>query len=136
MRSRKHAADEIVAAVQAMDGGISAHAICTQWGISLSTLYEWRRLYRDVPPATVAHLEQLKRENAELKRQLERYTLDYQVLQAALRHQKLDVGKRCSLVALLLKQFRISVARACKLVGISRSLFLSSSPPDRLHGDR
>ncbi|WP_185633671.1 transposase [Burkholderia stagnalis] len=136
MHSRKHDAGEIVAAVQAFDSGTPAHAICIRLGIGLSTLYEWRRLYRGVPPAAVVHLEQLKRENSELKRQLERYTLDHQVLQAALRHQGLDVAARCSLVTLLLKKFRISVARACKLVGISRSLFLSRSYPDHLHRDK
>lgn len=127
MRSRKHEVADIVAAVRAIDEGESTRVVCEKWGISRSTLYEWRGLYRDVPMAVVAHLEQLRRENAELKRQLGRIELDRAILMKALRHQNAELTARCTMASWLLKHCRISVARACQLSGVSRTLFISRS---------
>lgn len=124
----------MVEALRAMDGGVSASVICEQWQIALSTLYEWRDLYRGMSVDAVSQLECLRRENAELKHRLSRYERDCDVLMAALQHQNLAVHERCVLVKWLIRHHGISVSRACRLVGISRTLFLSRSSPQERSG--
>ncbi|QRR07695.1 hypothetical protein FPJ27_15695 [Burkholderia sp. MS455] len=132
MRNRKHGAADIVEALQMMDRGESAHVVCAQWKISLSTLYEWRNLYRGMPFEAVSRLEDLRRENAVMRQRLNRYEKDRDILMVILQHQNLDVSTRCSMVTWLIQHYHIGVSRACELTGISRTLFLSRSQPEKL----
>ncbi|WP_408288401.1 transposase [Paraburkholderia aspalathi] len=127
MRNRKLDIADIVAVLRALDDGMSILEARSRWNVSEATLYEWRRLYGGMPIAAVQRLEQTSRENTELRRQLNIYEYDRQILQAVLRNQNLSLAQRYALVESLLRQFQISVSRACKLIGVSRTLFLSRS---------
>ncbi|MCU7064910.1 transposase [Serratia ureilytica] len=125
MRSRKYDVETIVNAIKAIDQGIPVSDICAHWRIAPATLYEWRALYHKMPVEAVSQIELLRRENAELRRNMEIYERDREVLMAVLRLQSQSVKERCFLVEWLLKHYHISVSRACRLIGISRALFLT-----------
>ncbi len=130
MRNRKLEITDIVTVLQAFDAGQPAHEVCATWGVSQATLYEWRRLYGGIPLEAAQRLARLMRENAELKRHNTILELDCQLMQALLHQQHHGTEQRCHQVSMLLNQFKVSLARACRVVGISRTLFIYRSTHD------
>ncbi len=127
MRKRKHGIIYIVEAIQALESGESVGSICERFGISASTLYEWNSQYKGMEIESVSLFEELRRDNAELKRKLKRCELERDVLVKAIQQQGTSVSVRCAWVAWLTKNCHLSVSRACTLLGVSRSLYLARS---------
>ncbi len=123
MRQKKLSAPGIVAALHAFETGVAESEICGQWGISASTLYKWRRRYAGMPLVAVAQIESFIHENAQLRQQISRLELDRNVLSKAIEYQSLSPEQRRTLIYWLRKQLRVSHARVCRLVGMSRSFF-------------
>lgn len=59
---------QIVAAIKKQEAGLSVKDICPEWGISDSTLYNWKAKYGGMELADVIRLKELEKENAELKK--------------------------------------------------------------------
>lgn len=77
---------QIVAILQAAEkGDTSIAALCRQHGITETTFYRWWRQFGGLPVKEVAHLRDLERENARLKRLLAGRDLEVDVLKEALR---------------------------------------------------
>lgn len=123
MRQRKLDAQEIVEALHAFGTGMPVPEICTRWEISTATLYEWRRHYAGMSTAAITQFQQLVHENAHLRRRVSGLELDCSVFQAAMQYQRLSPEQRRELIRWLRKQLRVSLARVCRLMGMSRSLF-------------
>lgn len=117
----------MVAALQAFEDGVPLVNVCDRWAISATTLYEWRRQYAGLPVAAVARLEQLSQDNARLRRHAAALERDREILREAIWLQVPEPKQRRALTSGLVGHFGISLAYACRLVGISRSYFCYES---------
>ncbi len=79
-RRRCHTADEIVAILQEHTGGVTAQEVIRRHGISLDTLYRWKRKYGGVDRPELHRLQALEDENRRLKRLVSDQALNIQVL--------------------------------------------------------
>ncbi|MEJ2767217.1 transposase [Mycetohabitans sp. B46] len=131
MRSRKLSAVEMIAALQARQAGETLSQVCRQWSISAATLYRIQKAYAGLDVGTLARLEVLMRENARQRKRIKQLEMDSQLLQAALGAQGLCTHKRRELVVYLRRRFNVSLARACRLVGLSRALYHYQASPFR-----
>jgi len=81
---RKHTDEEILNILTEHYCGLSARAIIRRHGISLDTIYRWKRTFSGVKKHDVRRLRTLKNENARLKRMVADQALNIQVLKDAL----------------------------------------------------
>jgi putative transposase len=81
---RRYTDDQIVAILQEHHGGIKAPEILRRHGISLDTLYRWKRKYAGLGKAELQRLKMLEDENRRLKRMVADQALNIQVLKDAL----------------------------------------------------
>ena len=82
-RRRRYTDDQIVSILQEHSGGVTA-AEEIRHGISLDTLYRWKRKYRGVDRVELQRLKALEDENRRLKRMVADQALNIQVLKDAL----------------------------------------------------
>jgi putative transposase len=83
-RKRRHSPDEILAILQEHSGSVTAKEVIRRHGISLDTLYRWKRKYGGVDRADLHRLKALEEENRRLKRVVADQALNLQVLKDAL----------------------------------------------------
>lgn len=83
-RRRRHSADEIIAILQEHTGSVTAKDVIRRHGISLDTLYRWKRKYGGVDRPELHRLQTLEDENRRLKRVVADQALNIQVLKDAL----------------------------------------------------
>jgi putative transposase len=83
-RKRRHTPDEILAILQEHTGSVTAKDVVRRHGISLDTLYRWKRKYDGVDRADLHRLQALEEENRRLKRVVADQALNLQVLKDAL----------------------------------------------------
>jgi putative transposase len=83
-RRRRHSADEIIAILQEHTGSVTAKDVIRRHGISLDTLYRWKRKYGGVDRPELHRLRTLEDENRRLKRVVADQALNIQVLKDAL----------------------------------------------------
>ena len=67
MRRCRHTDQEVAFLLREAENGTPISAICETAHISVGTFYRWRRRLGGLPPAGVAHLGQIERENAALR---------------------------------------------------------------------
>ncbi|GJE18410.1 transposase [Methylobacterium marchantiae] len=72
MRRSRHTDQEVAFLLKEAESGIPAATICAAAHISIGTFYRWRRRLGGLPPAGIAHLGQVERENAVLRAELAR----------------------------------------------------------------
>ena len=83
-RRRRYTDDQIVSILQEHRGGVTAAEVIRRHGISLDTLYRWKRKYRGVDKVELQRLKALEDENRRLKRRVADQALNIQVLKDAL----------------------------------------------------
>lgn len=77
--------EKIVSILRVADTGAQTVAeVCRQYGISVPTLYAWRRRFGTMPEREVKRLRELEKENARLKRLLAERAVEVDVLQELL----------------------------------------------------
>jgi len=85
MAKRKRYTDaQIAIAVREMEGGTNPSAIARKLGVSVATLYNWRKKYEGMNGSDMRKLRQLQEENRKLKQAVADLTLDKMVLQDVL----------------------------------------------------
>ncbi|MCJ2019847.1 transposase [Methylobacterium sp. E-065] len=72
MRRSLHTDEEIAFLLNEATGGIPIAEICASAHVSLGTFYRWRRRLGGLKPAGVARLDQVERENASLRAEVQR----------------------------------------------------------------
>jgi len=83
-RKRRHTPDEILTILQEHTGSVTAKDVIRRHGISLDTLYRWKRKYGGVDRADLHRPQALEEENRRLKRVVADQALNLQVLKDAL----------------------------------------------------
>lgn len=123
MRNRKLDASEIMAALQALRAGEAVSEVSQRWGISAATIYQLKKDYAGSGVHMLKRVETLARENAQLRQRVKSLERDSEVLCAALQAQRLSTRKRRELIDDLRQHFTVSLARMCRLIGMSRTLY-------------
>jgi putative transposase len=83
-RKRRHTPEQILAILQEHTGSVTAKDVIRRHGISLDTLYRWKRKYGGVERSDLHRLQALEEENRRLKRVVADQALNLQVLKDAL----------------------------------------------------
>ena len=73
--------EQIIAALQQVEGGSKVAEVCRQMGISEATFYSWKKQYAGLGISELRELRQLRDENGRLKRLVADLSLDRQILQ-------------------------------------------------------
>ncbi|WP_081612701.1 MULTISPECIES: transposase [unclassified Methylobacterium] len=99
MRRSRHTDQEVAFLLKEAENGISVAAICDAAHISVGTFYRWRRRLGGLPPAGVARLGQVERENVALRAEVVRLKQSLLALSPRYPDCKVDpvlTGHRCS----------------------------------------
>ena len=81
MRKSRFTEEQIIRALQQLDGGITAKDVARDLGVNAQTLYRWRKKFGGMDVSDARRLRQLEDENRRLKRLVAELTLDKQALQ-------------------------------------------------------
>ncbi|MCS4503667.1 IS3 family transposase [Arhodomonas aquaeolei] len=109
--------------------------LCRKHGFSDATFYNWRAKYGGMEVSDARRLKSLESENARLKKLLAESMLDNEALKAALSGKILTPRAKRAAVAVMREDTAISERRACRLVGISRSVLRYQSSQSPEEGD-
>lgn len=85
MRKSRFTEHQIVGAVQELEAGTSAQDLARKYGVSVKTIYDWRKKYSGMGPGELKRLKELERENTQLKKLVADLSLDKQILQEVVR---------------------------------------------------
>ncbi|MFQ5861400.1 MAG: IS3 family transposase [Dehalococcoidia bacterium] len=122
MKRSRFAEEQIIRVLQEARAGEKTEEVCRRHGVSTQTLYRWKAKYGGMKVSDVRRLRQLEEENRKLKQLLAEATLDNQALRELLGKKLVTpaVRRRAWLVAR--EELGLSERRACRLVGIHRSV--------------
>ena len=81
MKKSRFTEEQIIRALQQLDGGITAKDVARDLGVNAQTLYRWRKKFGGMDVSDARRLRQLEDENRRLKRLVAELTLDKQALQ-------------------------------------------------------
>ena len=81
MKKSRFTEEQIIRALQQLDGGIAAKDVARDLGVNAQTLYRWRKRFGGMDVSDARRLRQLEDENRRLKRLVAELTLDKQALQ-------------------------------------------------------
>jgi putative transposase len=81
MKKSRFTEEQIIGALQRLDGGLAAKEVARELGVNAQTLYRWRRKFGGMDVSDARKLKQLEDENRRLKRLVADLTLDKQMLQ-------------------------------------------------------
>jgi putative transposase len=123
VRNHKLNPTEIIEVLQALREGETVPQVCCRWGISATTLYQLKKSYDGLSVPVFERITTLTRENARLRQRVKSLERDSEVLSEALRAQSLSTHKRRKLIDHLRQHLTVSLARVCRLVGMSRTLY-------------
>jgi putative transposase len=79
MKKQKFTETQIVSILKQYEGGREALDVCREYGISKSTLYNWRKRYSGMESSHIKELKELKDENRRLKQMYAELMLDHQL---------------------------------------------------------
>jgi len=81
MKKSRFTEEQIIGALQQLDGGVPAKDVARDLGVNAQTLYRWRKKFGGMDVSDARRLKQLEEENGRLKRLVADLTLDKQMLQ-------------------------------------------------------
>ncbi len=81
MKKSRFTEEQIIRALQQLDGGIGARDVARDLGVNVQTLYRWRKTFGGMDVSDARRLRHLEDENRRLKRLVAELTLDKQALQ-------------------------------------------------------
>ena len=93
MKKSKHSDNEKVKVIKSLEEGMSADILCREYGISRSTLYQWRSKYGGMEVSQVRRLRELEEENRKLKQMYADLALDNKILREVIEKNYRARGK-------------------------------------------
>ncbi len=81
MKKSRFTEEQMIRALQQLDGGIGARDVARDLGVNVQTLYRWRKKFGGMDVSDARRLRHLEDENRRLKRLVAELTLDKQALQ-------------------------------------------------------
>lgn len=120
----------MVKAVQELESGIDAETVARNHGISKATLYNWKSKYSGMEVSQVRRLKELEEENRKLKQMYAELALDNKILKDVIEKKTLEPEVKKELADEIVKEYNVSISRACKLMDIRRSYFYYTEKKD------
>jgi len=82
MRGKRFTEEKIIGVLKEADAGISISELCRKYGVSETTIYNWKAKYGGLTVSEARRLKALETENSRLKRIVADLTLDNEALKA------------------------------------------------------
>lgn len=76
MKGKKYSEEQIISVLKEWDAGAQLKDVCRKYGVTDSTLYNWKRKYGGMEVSDAKKLKALEDENRKLKRIVADLTLD------------------------------------------------------------
>jgi putative transposase len=122
---RRHTPEEIVRKLREADAllgqGVQIAVVVDHIGVSEATFHRWRTHYGGIKADDARRLQELERENKDLKNIVANQCLDIMMLRQLTQEKLLSPELRSSAVTVLRNGFGVSERRACEVVGQPRS---------------
>ena len=80
MKRSRFTDEQMIGALQQLDGGVPVKDVARDLGVNVQTLYRWRRKFGGMDVSDARRLKRLEEENRQLKRVVADLTLDKQML--------------------------------------------------------
>ncbi|TQF67866.1 IS3 family transposase [Pseudoalteromonas luteoviolacea] len=123
MRKSKFTETQIVGMIKEAESGVPVPEICRKHGVGQSTFYKWRSKYGGMEASDVKRLKELEDENRKLKDMFATLSLKHSMLEEIIFKKAVKTSRRRAWVAHLRARFEVSVAFACDVAGLSRSVY-------------
>ncbi|MCT3924048.1 IS3 family transposase [Elizabethkingia anophelis] len=130
MKKTRFTETQIVSALKRQEGGIPIKELCRELGISEATFYNWKSKYGGMEASEVKRIKELEEENARLKRMYANLAMDNEILRDPVHKKSLGPAAKRQLSEELVKDHKIPVSRACKIVSLTRSQYYYTSIKD------
>lgn len=121
---------QIVAALKKQESGIPVKEICRALTVSDVTFYKLKSKYGGLVASDVRRLKDLEEENSHLKRMFAELSMDHSILKDVVSKKRLGPCKQRELTESIVKDYDISVSRACKLTSLPRKMYYYKSQKD------
>lgn len=80
MKKTKFCETRIIKAIREYESGTTAVVICREYGISIATLYLWKKKYSGMESSQLKRLKELEEENRRLKHMYAELSIDHKIL--------------------------------------------------------
>lgn len=121
MKRKRFTEEQIIGVLKESEAGAKTDDICRRHGISSATFNSWRKKYGGMEAGDAKRLRALETENTKLKRIVADQTLDMSAMKDLLQKIGKPMAKRRA-VGFLMTERGISERRACRIVGLARSV--------------
>nr|WP_229821762.1 IS3 family transposase [Photobacterium aphoticum] len=133
MKKSRYTETHIVKILKEVEAGRLVKEVCREYGISDATYYNWKSKYGGMEASDVKRLKELEDENRRLKQMFAELSLDHKILKDIVEKKPVKPAIRRELVDYAKYSHCISLRRACRIVGISDSVYRYQ--PDKHRND-
>ncbi|UEP51435.1 IS3 family transposase [Burkholderia ambifaria] len=121
---------QIIGFLKEAEAGMPVKELCRKHGFSDASFYTWRAKFGGMEVSEARRLKDLEVENARLKKLLAEAMLDMEALKVVVKGKPLSPQAKRKAVSAIREKVNISERRACRLVGLSRSVLHYDAKPD------
>jgi putative transposase len=122
MKKSKLSETEIFNLLREVESGVSIDEVCRKYGVSRSAYYQYKSKYEEMQLSDLKRLRELEKENRRLKQMYADISLEYRIVKDIL-EKKLARTERKNMIQKVQEIYKIKLAKACKICGISRSAY-------------
>ncbi|WP_423825875.1 IS3 family transposase [Salmonella enterica] len=136
MKRSKFTETQIVNILKLAEKGVKVTDICREHGISSATYYQWKSKYGGLEASDLKRLREIEAENAKLKKMYAELALENAAIKDLL-GKPVTPERRREATQHLVYQGLLSIAKACRLTGLSRRSWYRPDPKqNRLKRDQ
>ncbi|MCP0913331.1 MULTISPECIES: IS3 family transposase [Legionella] len=133
MKKSRFTETQIVKILKEVEAGRLMKEVCREYGISDATYYNWKAKYGGLQVSDVKRLKELEEENRRLKQMYAELSLDHKILKDIVGKKAVKPAVRRELADYAVNTHAVSLRRACRVVGISDSVYRYK--PDKQRDD-
>jgi putative transposase len=123
MRKARFTEHQIIAVLKSVEAGRTVKDVCREAGISEASYYNWKAKYGGMEASDIKKMKDLEDENRRLKQMFADLSLECRALKTSSKKALKPAIKR-ELVSYLTTQFAMSLRQACRMLSLSRTVFL------------
>ncbi|XOV87019.1 MAG: IS3 family transposase [Pseudomonadota bacterium] len=123
MKKSRYTESQIIKVLKEVEAGRQVKEVCREYGISDATYYNWKSKYGGMEASDVKRLKALEDENRRLKQMYAELSLDHKILKDVIGKKAVKPAIRRDLVNYVRAEHEVSIRRACRIVGISCSVY-------------
>ncbi|WP_187147107.1 IS3 family transposase [Psychrobacter arcticus] len=127
MKKTRFSDNQIVNILKQAEQGVPIAELCREHNVGQSTFYNWRSKYGGMDASLIARLKELEVENARLKKMYAEERLKSDILQDAMFKKVVAPLGRKALASHYIKDYGISIRRACLIFNISVTCYYHKS---------